>query len=217
MNIFNSLDERIAAFRSSKVYPVISSEYCAERSPVFILEQVLEGGAKVVQMREKNMCDRAFAELLEKARELTARFGALMIVDDRVDLALASGADGVHLGQEDLPLSMAKKLAPEMLFGVSTHNQEELRKAQEEGCGYLNIGPVFTTGTKTLSMEPLGLETLNELARLVKVPFSVMGGIKFGHLDALKNAGARHVAAVTAFTAADDPAAEVRKWEQALR
>ena len=217
MSRFGTLEERRGAFENSDVYPVISSEFCAGRDPLFILEEILKGGASVVQMREKNMADRPFFELLLKARELTDAFGALLIVDDRIDLALAAGADGVHLGQEDLPIPAAKKLAPELLLGTSTHNAEEIAEAQRNGCGYLNIGPIFPTGTKKLPMNPLGVELLKKLSPAVKCPFSVMGGIKLEHLPLLRSLGARHIAAVTAFTAADDPAAEVRKWKSAIR
>ena len=213
---FQSLNERIRAFQNSDVYPVISSEFCGGRQPLFILEEILKGGAKVVQIREKNMPDRPLLDLLKQARKLTAEYGAVMIVDDRVDLALAADADGVHLGQEDLPVSEAKRIAPELLIGTSTHNAEEIRKALSDGCGYLNIGPIFQTGTKQLPMAPLGLELLKKLSPLVQCPFSVMGGIKIEHLPVLRSLGAKHIAAVTAFTAAEDPAGEIRKWRKLL-
>ncbi|MBE6406712.1 MAG: thiamine phosphate synthase [Lentisphaerae bacterium] len=217
MSIFTTLEERRRAFEESDVYPVISSEFCAGRDPLFILEEILKGGAKVVQIREKNMADKPHFELLKKARLLTDSYRAVMIVDDRVDLALAVGADGVHLGQDDLPLSAARKIAPELLIGTSTHNLDEVRQAQADGCGYLNIGPIFRTGTKQLPMEPLGVELLQSLIPSVKCPFSVMGGIKLEHLPLLHSLGAKHIAAVTAFTAAENPAEEIRKWRSALR
>ena len=158
------------------------------------------------------MCDRDYLNLLKEARKLTDEFGALLIADDRLDAALLADADGVHLGQDDLPCAEARKLAPQLFIGVSTHNRNELLAAQRDGCSYLNIGPIFPTGTKSLPMNPLGLETLSELAPQVKVPFSVMGGIKFSHLKTLRSHGCLHIAAVTAFTQAENPAAEVRKW-----
>lgn len=217
MSIYNTLEERRRAFENTDVYPVISSEFCAGRDPLFILEEILKGGAGVVQIREKNMADKPHFELLKQARVLTDSYQALMIVDDRIDLALAVDADGVHLGQDDMPLSAAKKLAPELLLGSSTHNAEEVIQAQLDGCGYLNMGPIFRTRTKQLPMEPLGVDLLKQLIPSVKCPFSVMGGIKLDHLPMLKSLGAKHIAAVTAFTAAEDPAAEIRKWKSALR
>lgn len=212
MAIYHTEKERVEAFRKASVYPVVTTDFCAGRNPLDVVRSILEGGAKVVQVREKTMCDRDYLNLLKEARKLTDEFGALLIADDRLDAALLADADGVHLGQDDLPCAEARKIAPQLFIGVSTHNREELLAAQRDGCSYLNIGPIFPTGTKSLPMNPLGLETLSELAPQVKVPFSVMGGIKFSHLKTLRSHGCLHIAAVTAFTQAENPAAEVRKW-----
>ena len=209
---YHTEKERVEAFKKASVYPVVTTDFCAERNPLDVIRSILEGGAKVVQVREKTMCDRDYLNLLKEARKLTDDFGALLIADDRLDAALLADADGVHLGQDDLPCAEARKIAPQLFIGVSTHNRDELLAAQRDGCSYLNIGPIFPTGTKSLPMNPLGLETLSELAPQVKVPFSVMGGIKFSHLKTLRSHGCLHIAAVTAFTQAENPAAEVRKW-----
>jgi thiamine-phosphate pyrophosphorylase len=212
MAIYHTEKERVEAFKKASVYPVVTTDFCAGRNPLDVIRSILEGGAKVVQVREKTMCDRDYLNLLKEARKLTDEFGALLIADDRLDAALLADADGVHLGQDDLPCAEARKLAPQLFIGVSTHNRDELLAAQRDGCSYLNIGPIFPTGTKSLPMNPLGLETLSELAPQVKVPFSVMGGIKFSHLKTLRSHGCLHIAAVTAFTQAENPAAEIRKW-----
>lgn len=209
---YHTEKERVEVFRKASVYPVVTTDFCAGRNPLDVVRSILEGGAKVVQVREKTMCDRDYLNLLKEARKLTDEFGALLIADDRLDAALLADADGVHLGQDDLPCAEARKLAPQLFIGVSTHNRDELLAAQRDGCSYLNIGPIFPTGTKSLPMNPLGLETLSELAPQVKVPFSVMGGIKFSHLKTLRSHGCLHIAAVTAFTQAENPAAEVRRW-----
>ena len=216
-HVYTSLNERIEAFRRTDVYPVVTSEFCAGRPPVDVVASLLAGGARILQIREKTMPDRPFLELLRQVRELTWDYGALLIVDDRVDAALIAQADGVHLGQEDIPLPDARRIAPDLLIGVSTHNADEIRQAQDEGCSYLNIGPVFPTNTKQLTgIRFLGLDRLKDLIPLVRVPFSVMGGIKESHLAELKAAGAGRVAAVTAFTQAPDPGAEAAKWRSAL-
>ena len=214
--VYTTLDERIGAFRLTDVYPVVTSEFCLGRSPVAVAESLLKGGVRLLQIREKTMPDRQFLDLLRQVRELTWDYGALLIVDDRVDAALIAQADGVHLGQEDIPLPDARRIAPDLLIGVSTHNADEIRQAQDEGCSYLNIGPVFPTQTKQLACTFLGLDRLRALIPLVRVPFSVMGGIKDSHLAELKAAGAGRIAAVTAFTQAPDPGAEVAKWRTAL-
>ena len=123
----------------------------------------------------------------------------------------------MHLGQDDLPLPDARRIAPDLLIGVSTHNADEIAQAQAEGCSYLNIGPIFPTATKKLTgIRFLGLDELKRLIPLVRVPFSVMGGIKFEHLAELKAAGAGRIAAVTAFTQQPDPGTEAAKWRAAL-
>ncbi len=213
---FHTEKERVDAFKKASVYPVVTTDFCAGRNPLDVVRSILEGGAKVVQVREKTMSDHDYLELLKAARKLTNEFGALLIADDRLDAVLLADADGVHLGQDDLPCAEARKIAPELLIGVSTHNRDELLAAQRDGCSYLNIGPIFPTGTKSLPMNPLGTEMLTKLIPEVSVPFSVMGGIKISHLKQLHSLGCRHIAAVTAFTQAENPAAEIRKWIQEL-
>ena len=146
-------EERMELFKSSDLYPVISSEFCNGRSVCEILSCIASAGAKLVQIREKNLSDLAMFELVKRCKEITDKYGMLLIVDDRPDIAMAAGADGVHLGQDDFPLAEARKLAPEMLLGASTHNAEEIRKALSDGCSYLNMGPMFPTKTKVLPAE----------------------------------------------------------------
>ncbi|MBP5638183.1 MAG: thiamine phosphate synthase [Victivallales bacterium] len=209
--------ERLDAFKKTDVYPVVTSDFCNGRNPVAIAKAILEGGAKILQIREKTMMDGDFLQLLKQIRPLATAYGALLIVDDRVDAALAANADGVHLGQEDFPVADTRKIAPELLIGTSTHNEMEIDKAQKDGCSYLNIGPIFPTKTKQLNCVFLGLENLRVFSKRVTVPFSVMGGIKYEHLAELRACGARHVAAVTAFTLADDPSAEIARWRECLK
>ena len=216
--VYTTLGERMETFRRTDVYPVVTSEFCAGRPPAEVAASLLAGGVRILQIREKTMPDRPFLELLRQLRELAWDYGALLIVDDRVDAALIARADGVHLGQDDLPLPDARRIAPDLLIGISTHNADEIRRAQDEGCSYLNIGPIFPTLTKQLTgIRFLGLDELKSLIPLVHVPFSVMGGIKFSHLEELKAAEAGRIAAVTAFTQAPDPGAEASKWRAALR
>ncbi|MFA6294401.1 MAG: thiamine phosphate synthase [Victivallales bacterium] len=203
-------EKRLAAFDKIDIYPVISSEFCAGRDPLYVLEQIAEGGAKIVQLREKN---KSMAELVTLAcefRRICDRHGMLLIINDLVDVALAAGADGVHLGQGDLPIGAAREAAPEMIFGISTHSAEEALKAQSAGADYVNIGPIFNTQTKSLTMAALGVDVIGEIAPLLHIPFTVMGGIKSGHMPELLSAGARKIAMVTEITANENIAAKVR-------
>jgi thiamine-phosphate pyrophosphorylase len=212
-----TLAERIELFKNSDLYPVVSSEFCNGRDVVSIVEAIAAGGAKLVQIREKNLSDAAVFELVKKCKAITERHQMLLIVDDRVDIAIAAGADGVHLGQDDFPLQEAKKLAPEMLFGISTHNAEEIRTALAGNCGYLNIGPLFPTQTKSVACGALGLEKIEELKKLVTCPFSVMGGIKEHHLSMLCAKGFRHIAMVTEITRAADVTAKVKQLRSIMK
>ncbi len=200
-----------------RLYPVISGpEWSAGRGYIETLEKVLLGGARMVQLRAKAMPDLELYQIAEAARGLTDRFGALLIIDDRVDVALAVGADGVHLGQQDLPLAVARKLAPELILGASSHNLEEALRAQSEGASYVNIGPIFPTATKGGLPDYLGPDAISAIAPKLRVPFTVMGGIKLSNLPLVMAHGARIVAVVTAVTAAPDPSAAVREFEQRM-
>jgi thiamine-phosphate pyrophosphorylase len=208
---FRSLAERVAAFRQVDIYPVVTSEFCAGRDPLDVVRQAFEGGARIVQLREKNASDRDVFRLAVECRKLANRFGALFIVDDRLDVALAANADGVHLGQDDLPFDFAKRLAPELLIGASTHNLAELQAAQELNVDYLNVGPIFATQTKAVAYPPVGLEPLARLLQAATVPTTVMGGVKARHIQELRAVGVKRIALVTEITQAPDVVAKTRE------
>jgi len=212
-----TLQERLDIFERSDLYPVVSSEFCNGRNVCDIVEGIAAAGAKIVQIREKNLSDAAMFELVKKCKEITDRYPMLLLVDDRVDIAMAAGADGVHLGQDDFPVTEAKKLSPEMIFGVSTHNADEIYQALADGCSYLNIGPMYQTNTKSVACGALGLEKIEELKKLVTCPFSVMGGIKEHHLELLCSKGFRHIAMVTEITQAPDVEAKVRHLRHIMK
>jgi len=193
------------------LYPVISSEYCRGRPALAVVRAVAEGGARIVQLREKRLGMREYYELALAAREICDAHDLLLIINDHLDLALAVGADGVHLGQDDLPLAVARRLAPDLLLGASTHSRAEALRAQDEGADYVNLGPLFATQTKQVPSPPLGLGILDEVPPLLHIPFTVMGGIKAKHLPELLAHGARRIAMVTEITEADNIAARVRE------
>lgn len=207
------LRERTERFARSRLYPVISSEFCAGRSPLEVFSAAAAGGAGVIQIREKHMDRAQLCELVRSCRPVATRFDVLLIVDDYPDVALEAGADGVHVGQDDLSVAEVKHISPDLLVGKSTHNLEELLAAQDEGTDYLNIGPIFPTNTKSVSYPAVGLEQLARLIPHVRIPFSVMGGIKAGHIPELLKAGARRIAMVTEVTQAPDVEAKVRELE----
>ncbi len=202
-----TLEERMALFRSADLYVVITEAFCAGRSAVEILIKALQAGVKVVQLREKSIDDRSFYDLTVKFRELTSRENALLLVNDRIDIGLAAGADGVHLGQDDLPIEVARTLAPEMIIGCSTHSVTEAVACQSAGASYVNIGPIFATQTKSGTVAALGPEIIDAVKPHLAIPWTVMGGIKESNIAQVLKRGAKHVAVVTAITAADDVSA----------
>jgi len=198
-------EERLRRFSDAGLYLVTSQTLSAGRSTEEIVRAALAGGVRLIQLREKEMPLRDYVELAAQVRELTQRAGCLLIINDRVDVALAVGADGVHLGQDDFPIPAARRLAPDLVIGASTHTVEEAVRAQAAGASYINIGPIYPTGTKVWEGAYLGIEGLRTIAAVTHVPFTVMGGIKAAHIPDLKAVGARLIALVTAVTADPDP------------
>ncbi len=195
---------RMKRFDETDLYVVITEAFCAGRDAMEVLEGALAGGVRLIQLREK---DCATGELMARAvafRERTQAADALLIIDDRVDVALACGADGVHLGQDDMPIADARRIAPELIIGSSSHDLEEAMAAQAAGASYVNIGPIFATQTKSLAMAPLGVEAIDGIAPHLRIPFTNMGGIKEHNIASIVERGGRHPAVVTAVTAADD-------------
>jgi thiamine-phosphate pyrophosphorylase len=210
-------DERMRRFEAAGLYLVTSQSLSAGRTTQDIVRAALAGGVKLIQLREKDMPLRQYVALAEDVRVLTAQAGALLIINDRVDVALAVGADGVHLGQDDFPVPAARRLGPDLIIGASSHTIEEALRVQSDGASYLNIGPIFPTGTKRWDGEFLGVEGLKRIARVTTIPFTVMGGIKKEHFPELVRAGARTIALVTAVTSATDPQQATRELLASLR
>ena len=212
------LSEKIAQFNQVDLYPVISSEFTNNRDVIEVLLQIAAGGAKIVQLREKHLSKAAVYQLAIEYRKITAANNMLLIINDHLDIALSVGADGVHLGQDDLPLPAARSLTDQLLLGSSTHNLAEAEQAIADGADYINIGPIFSTQTKQLSYESLGLKSLRQVSAEIDIPFSVMGGIKEDHLDELISLGANHIAMVTEITQATDITSRVkqlrRHWQK---
>lgn len=211
---FGSLHhDRMSVFLEKvTVYPVSCEKLASGRSDQEWLEAVLAGGAKIVQLRDKDADDRTLFQKALFFRRLTREAGALFLVNDRVDIALMADADGVHLGNSDLPAEEVRRLAPDMVIGVSANTVEQAATTEQRGASYYNIGPVFPTETKEGLSSFLGVEAIREFSARSSLPFSVMGGIKLDHVPALVDAGARRIAVVTAITRAKDMEVETRRW-----
>jgi thiamine-phosphate pyrophosphorylase len=209
--------ERKALFEQVDIYPVTCQRLSAGRTDLEVVDGVIRGGARIVQLREKEFSAREIYRLALELRKKTAEAGVLFIINNHVDIALAVDADGVHLGQDDLPVEVARKLAPELLIGASTHSVAEALQARDEGADYINIGPIFPTKTKEGIHSFLGPEAIPGISSRVRLPFTVMGGIKAGNMDQVLQKGARRIAMVTEITAAPDIAEMVSSLRKKIR
>lgn len=175
------------------------------RDHVAIAAAALAGGADMIQLRDKAEDLRDLLRQAQAIRALCRSHGAIFIVNDRLDLALAAGADGVHMGQEDLPAEAARRLLPPgRILGVSTHNREQAEAARLAGADYIGFGPMFPTGTKDTGYTPRGLEGLREVRAAISLPILAIGGITLDTVDGVIAAGATAPAVISAIVAAPD-------------
>ena len=175
------------------------------RSHADVIRKAIDGGATCIQLREKDASSRELYLLACELRAITREKDTVLIINDRLDIALAVGADGVHLGQDDLPVAAARRIVPSgMILGVSVDNPRQAREAQAMGASYLGAGAVFATSTKADAGEPVGLQALAEICRGVDIPVVGIGGINLHNAGQVIQAGAAGVAVISAIVAADD-------------
>jgi thiamine-phosphate pyrophosphorylase len=191
------------------LYAILDPEQIGSSSPDSVLRQLLQGGAKMIQLRAKAMSSRDFIQLAQKARDLTIPFDCKLIVNDRIDIALGSAADGVHLGQEDLPLEVGRKLLGDRLIGISTHSLEQAKEAEANGADYIGFGPIFGTATKNTGYTARGLEMLSRIRAAVDLPIVAIGGITEANIQDVWRVGADSAAIISDILKADDVAAKV--------
>ena len=171
-----------------------------------VVSAAIRGGAQMIQFRDKELPDGEFYRVAADLRELTRKADVLLTIDDRVDVAMAVGADGVHLGGKDLPLAAARALTgPEMILGASARTEQGVRLAQRNGADYLGLGAMFPTGTKGDAVH-VGPERLRQLRPSIRIPVLAIGGITAENVEAVIRAGADGVAVIGAVVGADDVA-----------
>lgn len=196
-----------------KLYPITHSRNRNALNHYQLAKCFLEGGVRFFQVREKLLSDSCLYEQLLQIRALCRTLGAQFVVNDRVDLALAVGADGVHLGQTDLPVQAARRLlGREALIGLSTHNAGQFQEAQQGDIDYVAIGPVFPTSTKQSGPTPLGVETVKTLVAGARHPVVAVGGIDPEKALALWEAGLESVAVVSDIVDSLNPEGQVRRY-----
>jgi len=201
------------------LYVITTAQTAGGEGHLDVVRAALAGGADAVQLRDKEAGGGELYRVALEALKLMRKGGGspLFLVNDRVDVALAAGADGVHLGQEDLPASAARRILGEgAVLGVSAGSVEEARAAEEEGADYLGVGPIFPTPSKPDAGEPLGLEGLRAIRRVVNIPLVAIGGINEENLEEVFEAGADGVAVISAVASAPDLEEAVRRLRRAV-
>ena len=203
--------ETSAAARLAGLHLVTDSALCGERGVLAVVEAAVRGGARVVQLREKTLPTRAFVERARALKALLQPLGVPLIINDRLDVALACGADGVHVGQEDLSPRDMRRWLPDGLIGLSIERIEQLDAAERLPVDYYGASPVFATATKADAAPALGLEGLRALRARTMRPLVAIGGIGEHNAAAVMAAGADALAVVSALCAAPEPEQAARR------
>lgn len=192
------------------IYALTSELHSQGRSNIEVSREILASGVPILQYREKAKKVRVMYEECLVLRAMTQQYGALFIINDHLDLALAVGADGVHIGQDDLPLSKVRELVgPDLMIGVSTHSPAQAWAAVSGGADYIGVGPLFETNTKIDVCHPVGLDYLDYIVKNLDIPFVAIGGIKEHNLAKVIKTGARTVALVTEIVGNPDIAGKI--------
>lgn len=188
------------------------------RNLVETVAAALQGGVRAVQLREKDLSPRELLPLALELRALSRRFGARLLINDRIDIAQAVEADGVHLAGSSLPTAIARRLlGPSALIGLSTHHLDEVLSAARDGADFVTFGPIYPTPSKAAYGPPVGLDALRSACAAAPLPIFALGGIKSSHIPQLQSAGAAGIALISAIISAVDPQAAAENLSQQLQ
>jgi thiamine-phosphate pyrophosphorylase len=188
------------------IYGILGEKFSLGRSNGEVARQMVAAGVDLLQYREK-LTTKSLLEIYrecEEIRRITADAGVPFIINDYADIALMVGADGIHQGQDDLPVKAIRKIAPDMLIGCSTHSPVQAKQAIADGADYIGVGPIYTTQTKEDVCDAVGLSYLEYIVKNHDIPFVAIGGIKRNNLEAVLQRGARTVCLVTEIIGAED-------------
>jgi thiamine-phosphate pyrophosphorylase len=197
------------------LYFIADTEFAVGRDLVRLVREAVLGGVTVVQLRAKDLGTRDFLELASRMNEQLGKSGVPLLINDRVDIVLACGAAGVHLGQDDMPLPDARRLlGPDKIIGISVNSLDEAAEAERRGADYVGLGPIYATTTKDTDLPLVGSEGIRRMHKLIDIPIIAIGGINAGNAADVLRAGAAGVAVVSAILGAADArkaAAELKK------
>ncbi len=204
------------SLKDARLYCFSPGRFLKGRDHVEVVAAQIKGGADVIQLREKEMSKRDRLEIGLRLRKLTNREGVLFIVNDDVDLALILEADGVHLGQDDIPIRFARPLMKDKIIGVSTHSLEQINEAVASGADYIGVGPVFETVTKEDREELIGLDLLLKIRDKCPIPYVAIGGIGKDNIRSLTGIGCHRAAVISDIMLASDIEERCRTLRKAL-
>ena len=189
----------------SSLYFITDSSNFEESEFLYRVEQALQGGVTLLQLREKDKSTREYIVLAEKVHNLTRKYNVPLIIDDRVDVALAIDAEGVHVGQSDMPVILARKLmGDQKIVGATTKTVEQAKEAYEQGADYLGVGAIYPTTTKVKTILT-STETLHDICEAVEIPVNAIGGLNKDNIDILEGIHIAGICVVSAIMKADDP------------
>ena len=192
----------------TSLYFITDSHFCTEAEFLFRVERSLMGGVTMLQLREKDKTTREYIALAEKVHALTKKYNVPLIIDDRVDVALAIDAEGVHLGRDDMPIATARRiLGDDFIIGATAKTVPWAIEAYEDGADYLGVGAIYPTTTKVKTVLT-STETLSDIGRAVPIPVNAIGGLNKTNLDVLCGIGIAGICVVSAIMKADDPKSE---------
>jgi len=199
------------------LYLVSGSRFDYGRDHVMTLEKAMMAGVRLLQIREKYMADAALYRFSKKMREISYKYDCKLIINDRADIAQAVNADGVHVGQEDIPIPVVRKIiGRNKLIGKSTHSFVQAQKAKAEGADYIGVGPVYPTKSKENVCDPVGLKLVKDVSERVDIPFVAIGGIKPDNISAVMKCGAKSVACITGIVSEFDPYQAAGRYIKAI-
>lgn len=198
------------------LYAIIDPDRCAGRDPLAVAEAVLNGGCAMLQLRAKFLPDRSYLELARRIQAICTSKRVPFVVNDRVHIAAIIGADGVHLGQDDLTVFDARRIVGEMQIGVSTHTYEQALQAERDGANLIGFGPVFQTRTKQNPDPVVGIAELARVASAVNIPVVAIGGIDLARAGQVRETGVHMVAVVSALCEATDPGTTAGKFHELI-
>ena len=200
------------------VYLVTDRRILQGRDLLDAVAEAIEGGVTLIQLREKEVSSREFYQIALKVKDLAHSRGVPLLINDRLDIALAVDADGLHIGQEDLPLQVARKiLGPDKIIGLSVSNLEDAVQGEKEGADYLGAGAVYPTTSKDVSESPIGPDGLKKIKDAVSIPVVGIGGINLFNIEEVKRTGVDGVAVISAIMGAPDIKDAARKLTDAWR